>query len=354
VFTQLCRQTGITAALLATQSQQTGELSPWAVGVLVGEDVYLFEPRLGTFVPGPGGVGVATLAQARTDEVVMRRLGVPGFFDYPLGKSDVQQCVALLNVIPEALSPRMRQLEEGLTGDRRMTVYVDAAARAERLDAVSGIADVRLWEVPVLAEIYRGAIEQAASRDPRLAFWYYSRWAILESELEMAKELARGRWRHLQGRFSDDEIEDESGARTLYLAQRAPEFEIADLRIDVELQKQYGIRRELGMDPDEYDQQVQRIQVLMRLGKRTATYWLSLVQYDDARYDVAENWFRKRVLDESQQSFWVPAARYNLGRTLEQLGQFEEAIELYKTDGDPQEHGNRIRARLIDRLAENG
>ena len=29
--------------------------------------------------------------------------------------------------------------------------------------------------------------------------------------------------------------------------------------------------------------------------------------------------------------------------------EFEEAIQLYKTDGDPQEHGNRLRARLLDK-----
>jgi len=34
---------------------------------------------------------------------------------------------------------------------------------------------------------------------------------------------------------------------------------------------------------------------------------------------------------------------------LERSGKIDEAIELYKTDGDPQEHGNRLRARLLDK-----
>jgi hypothetical protein len=74
-----------------------------------------------------------------------------------------------------------------------------------------------------------------------------------------------------------------------------------------------------------------------------------LIQYDDGRYDTAENWFTKRVLIEAQLSFWEPAARYNLARCLEQVGEVDRAVEVYKTDGDPQEHGNRIRARLLTR-----
>ncbi len=354
VFTQLCRQAGLDSALLATRSTDAGELIPWAVGVLIDGEVYLFEPELGTFIPGPDQVGIATLTQARREESVMRRLSVPGFFDYPLDSGDVQQSVALLNVTAETISPRMRRLQESLTGDRRLDLYVDHVDLSRQLESVPGIAEVRWWDVPLLAEVYQTALEGAAARDPELGFWYVSRWAILDSEIDAAQTLAQGRWRHLQGRFDDREMEEESGARTLYLQQRAPEFEIADLRIDVELQKQYGIRRELGVSPELYDQQIQQIQDLMRMGKRTATYWLSLLQYDDGRYDTAENWIRKRVLDPAQSSRWESSARYNLARAAEQLGETERAIELYKTDGEPQEHGNRIRARLIARAADDG
>ena len=54
VFTQLCRQASIAAAVLGTQSTETGEITPWCVGVFIGDEVYLFEPGLGIHVPGPG------------------------------------------------------------------------------------------------------------------------------------------------------------------------------------------------------------------------------------------------------------------------------------------------------------
>lgn len=359
VFTQLCRQASIPAFVLATQSEQDGTLAPWSVGVLIGKEVYLFEPELGCYVPGPGQVGIATLSQARSDASVLRRLNVVSYFDYPVSNSDVQQSIALLNVTPEAVSLRMKQLESGLTGNRRMKTFVDVDALATEIDSVPGIAGVRLWDVPVLAEVYAAELKAAAMRDPLLMFWSTASWAILEGMSDNAKLLALARWRHLHGQFDKDDEEDAEGARVLYLQQRAPEFEIEDLGIDVNLQKAYGVRRELGMDQKQYEMQLRYAQDLMRMGKNAATYWVSLIQYDDERYETAQTWFSKRVLASDLISRreltgdvlspWVAAARYNLARSFERSGKIDEAIQLYKTDGDPQEHGNRLRARLLDK-----
>jgi hypothetical protein len=350
VFIQLCRQASVPAFVLAIQSADSVQLTPWCVGVWIGKEIYLFEPELGSPIPGPGQQGIATLSQARSDASVLRRLNVPGFFEYERSdNADIQQCVALLNVLPEALAPRMRLLESGLTGEQRMSVFVEVDRLAEQVDALPGVAGVRLWNVPLLAEAYQQDMDKAAKRDPLIAFWHFSRWAILEAPIEMSQNLALARWRHLHGQFDNDEEENTQGARVLYLGQRAPEFEIEDLRIDVDLQQAYGVRRELGMSPETYDRQLQQTQQMMRMGKRTATYWISLIQYDDQRYETAETWFSKRVLDEQQLSIWEPAARYNLARAIERAGDPDRAIEIYKTDGDPQEHGNRIRARLLAR-----
>ena len=349
VFTQLCMQAGIPAAVLATQSEGTGQRTPWSVGVLIGDQIYLFHPKLGLPIPGPEQVGVATLEQARKDASVMRRLDVAGFFDFPLSRTDIQQSVALLNVRAETISPRMKALQSSLTGDRRMTLWIDWADWSQRFDDVPGIAGVRIWLVPTLAEVYAATMEMMAQRDPLFSFWYRSRFAVLESQDLLGNNLAKGRWRHLTGQFADDETEGIDGARTHYLEQRAPEFEIEDLRINVDLQKQYGIRRGLGMQPEEYDRQLAQVQGFMRLGKRTATYWLALVQYDDGRYETADNWFTKRVLDEEQRSHWENSAIYNAARSEEAQGEIDAAIERLKTDDPLYGHGNRLRARLLSK-----
>jgi hypothetical protein len=347
-FMALCRQASISSCLLAL-ADGAGGFRPWLVGVLIDKELYLFDCGLGIPVPGPNQTGIATLSQARSDASVLRRMNVPGWFEYPVQKDDVQQCAALLMAEPESISIRSKRLQAALTGDSRMVLYEDVAETAASLDALSGVATVRLWDVPLKSRVYAAAMTQVTNDDPMVAFFVLSPWSILEGPFQQAKQLSLGRWRHLQGRFDDNEEQSIKGAKPLYLGQRQPEFEIADLRIDVELQKQYGIRRELGVTPEVYDRQIQQVQSIMRQGKNTATYWLSLIQYDTNRFDLAENWFGDRVLGDNQESRWEPAARYNLARSRERTGKIDEAIELYKTEGDLQEHGNRIRARLLDR-----
>ncbi|MDA8743182.1 hypothetical protein N9N28_01000 [Rubripirellula amarantea] len=353
VFTQLCRQADIPAFILALANDEDGSLKPWSVGVLIGKEIYLYEPELGIPIPRPTEAGIATLGQARSDAAVLRRLNVPGFFDYPYSKSDISQSIALLNVVPEAISPRMKQLQNGLTGERRMITYVDADRLAKEIDDVRGIAGVRLWKVPLQAEVYAEDIAKAAERDLMFQFWYRSRWAILEGEIPSSKQLAKARWQHLHGQFDSIEEENIQGARPLYLTQRAPEFELEDLAIDVELQKAYGIRRQLGTASDIYERQVQQAQVMMRMSKRTATYWISLVQYDDGRYDTSKSWLVKRVLDDEQRSQWENSAVYNAARAAERTGEIDVAMELYKSEKNARPHGSRIRARLLGRTSES-
>lgn len=353
-FLGLCRQARIPACLLATSPRVQGgsdedTVRPWAVGVLLGGEVYLFDCGLGMPVVGPNQTGIATLTQARRDASVLRRMNVPGWFDYPFSRDDVQQCLALLMVEPEAISPRAKRLQESLTGDLRMVIYEDAARLADQFTSVTGIAAAELWKVPLQARQYQRAIAEASTQDPMLGFYVHAPWTILEGDFDQAKRLALGRWRHLQGQFDSDQDEDIQGAKQLYLSQRQPEFEIAQLRTDVQLQMQYGIRRELGVAPEVYDRQIEQVQAIMRQGKITATYWLSLIQYDTGRMDLARNWFEDRILEDGLDSRWEVAARYNLARTLERLNEPQRAAELYRSGGDPQEHGNRLRARLIQR-----
>jgi len=351
-FMGLCRQADLPACLLASApSADSSDTQPrsWLVGVLIGGEVYLFDCGLGLPVIGPGQEGIATLAQARRDPAVLRRMNVPGWFDYPFQRDDIQQCVAMLMVEPESLAFRASRLQDSLTGDLRLGVYDHPATLATAFTAVAGIASVAIWDKPLLARVYQTRINEIANQDPAIFFYINAPWTILEADFDQAKRLALGRWRHLKGQLEGNPDEGFEGAKLLYLSQRQPEFEIEDLRFDVELQKRYGIRRELGMSSEIFDRQVQQIQAIMRQGKITATYWLSLIQYDTARIDLARTWFQDRILGDGFDSNWEIAARYNLARSLESLGETQRAVELYKTEGDTQEHGNRIRARLVGR-----
>ncbi len=117
-----------------------------------------------------------------------------------------------------------------------MVLFEDIEATAAELEKVNGVATVRIWDVPLKSRIYDAAMATIVENDPMVAFYTMSQWAILDAQFDQAKKLALGRWRHLKGEFDSNEDEGKEGAKTLYLSQRQPEFEIADLRIDVELQ----------------------------------------------------------------------------------------------------------------------
>ncbi|MEM9826807.1 MAG: tetratricopeptide repeat protein [Planctomycetota bacterium] len=347
LFVELCYQANLDGLLVGINLNPAEVADPWAAGVAIGGEVYLFDFETGIFVPGPGGVGIATLSQARRDASVMRRMKVPGFFDYPIDKETLSSCIAILPVKPEAASPRLKLLNDSLTGKLRFRTHIDLPALVQRVDNAGGISGVRLWEVPLQAEVYQAAMEKSADRDANFAVFYRGKWAMLEEKFPSSERLKTARWRQLKGEFAENEEDGSQGARTLLLLSRSPEFEIDDLRTNVDLQNDYGVRRQANTTPEEYDRQIRAVQSLFRMTKRTATYWISLMQYDDGRFDDASNWFSQRVLLDDQQNVWGNSAKYNLARTYERLGKIDKAIEIYKTQGISNEHGHRIRARLL-------
>jgi hypothetical protein len=91
----------------------------WACGVAVVDDpktLYLFDPRLGLPIPGPGGKGVATLAQVRDDARVFEQLTVDKL-RYDVTPEQVK-AVEVQVVCPiSAVAPRMRFLQDRLLRD---------------------------------------------------------------------------------------------------------------------------------------------------------------------------------------------------------------------------------------------
>ena len=190
-----------------------------------------------------------------------------------------------------------------------------------RLTRVPVIAGVRLWNVPLLAEVYQRDMQRATERDPLIAFWYFSRWAILEAPIEMSEKL--GAWpvggictaNSITMRKRTPRVPASSTWPSAHRSSRSRTCGLMSIcSRPTAFVANWGSIRKCTIASSS------RPKSMMRLGKRTATYWISLIQYDDGRYDTAETWFSKRVLDEEQLSHWEPAARYNLARSLEHLG----------------------------------
>jgi hypothetical protein len=127
VFLALLQQLGLDGCLVGPPGQEQavtqkivdGKLwkGPfWAVGVLTGQDIALFDPWRGEPLPGPGGKGVGTLAQLKKtpDQVKAWRDDKANPWDVP--PADVAGAVAYAAVPVSALSPRIKLLETQLPG----------------------------------------------------------------------------------------------------------------------------------------------------------------------------------------------------------------------------------------------
>ena len=94
----------------------------WACGVAVGpkpETLYLFDPRVGLAIPGPGGKGVATLAQVRSDPSVLAQWKFDKL-SYDVTPAQAKDASASVVVPLTAAAPRIRYLQDRLLRDRTM------------------------------------------------------------------------------------------------------------------------------------------------------------------------------------------------------------------------------------------
>jgi hypothetical protein len=172
VFLALLDQLGLDGCVIPrrivvkdSDGTQVERERPWAAGVLIGKDVFLFDPLLGKPVPAPDGQGIATLRELRKDaaavvkplhaevaanEAFRQRLSQclvdPGD-PVAVTAAQLEKPAVLLAVNLSAVSPRMRELHGWLRekGNNPITLFDDLQARLKRFQAADLGVDVRLW-----------------------------------------------------------------------------------------------------------------------------------------------------------------------------------------------------------------
>ncbi|GIW91618.1 MAG: hypothetical protein KatS3mg109_2050 [Pirellulaceae bacterium] len=342
VFMLLLRQVSIPSVLLAVDRPESpfGPV-PWAVGVLIGQELYLFDPELGLAIPTGEDQGIATLAEVIRKPDLLRRLDISQSLRYRIQAEDLEHLVALIDASSEALSLRMRLIERQLTGEHRMVLTVDASGLKRQIEGISGITAVRLWRIPLDAELFSQAYQEQRRRDSRLEDQYRAERYMFSglSPLMQARQL------HFRHRF--EPWENRPGAVAKYMEVRQPEAQIAKLPTDVDLQRQFGLQQRPGEPVELWQARLAGSQQALRTARYHASYFLGLLHYDNGDYESAANWLRKRTLEDSPESPWRNGARYNLARAEEARGNFQAAREAYLLDESPQRHGNLLRARWI-------
>jgi hypothetical protein len=229
-----------------------------------------------------------------------------------------------------------------LTGKQKMVLTTSPSMHAKNWKSAAHVADAQLWRLPYETLYRRSRLNAEKTRDrlqTMLPFYMPSDEQVLAQQNESAPEsptelrkskelhnvtyaapLFRGRVLHLKGQFLGDD-----GATRFYQIARPSND---SLRI--------------SSLPNEY-------KAIKLLGKYMAGYWSGQVAYQLGNYATAVDFFRTRTIEAFPDMPLTPGARYNLARSYEASGDWNQAEVLYGITGYS---GDLLRAKWLEEAAK--
>jgi hypothetical protein len=347
LFMVLCRQLGIDTGLITyTKGNVVEPLIPnmgtnveheatvlglrkgpkipviWICTALIEDQAYLFDARIGMEVPGPGGSGVATLAQVLEDPAILERMSLPGQAPYMTSRASLLTSPTKIGILIDSssgyFSPKMRLLQRELAGKYRAILYHDAAEQRNRFDQVLGkwSGGVSLWGLPL-------QVEERLFSDPRFVRSIQASLYLFQREFP----LIYARVKQLRGEL-DEAIQDYVKFR---FAENLPQ-------VNNNKNKKNLISKDDQDGLDIY-----------------ATYYLALAHLERNKLNEAELMFRRMLEllpepspNQPYYNMFRWGAHANLGRIYEAKNDIRGAIAHY-TQRDPtsQYVGNLLRAREL-------
>jgi tetratricopeptide (TPR) repeat protein len=345
VFILLLRQLRIDAAMLAIDTK-TGRARPWLPAVRIDNELYLFDTALGLPLAGPEEQGIATLRQAVDNPAILAALNLGENYDYPVTHEDLDKVVALLDASGEQLSQRMLVAEKRLSAADQMILTIDVAQQAKRFAACPGITEVRLWAVPVEAQIYQPAYATALAQNVDLQRQEFLTRGVFQQHTPLVK----GRRCYLLGQFN--KTGDDLGAAGHFADSRIADATLEDIQDSLRVQTALGLTRPKNLTDEDWANQLAQLKRLQVNSKEHASYWMGLSHQQQRNYPVAVNWLQKRTLEKYPEGRWTHGASYNLARCYEAMGKTAEALKLYRIDESPQRYGNLLRAKYLESRAQ--
>jgi hypothetical protein len=350
----LCRQRGVDAAMLEVNGR------PWAVGALIGGQIYLFDPKLGLPIPGSKPGRIATLSETRERPEILDSLDLKveestrENTKYWVKSKDLDQVTALVMTTPEAVSRRMFILQERLIGDFQFPIYDSPSETLKKYVNLPGVT-AKIWDIEFQVHQFRQALRNAlaqSSFDDQLmskVSWYY----LDEAYVDGFAPYRRGRDLFVLGRFETELNSNKVNAIELFYELIYSDEVIDNLSLNRELLSRLRILQENGQSAAEFQNRLRDVQQQMRMVRRDAGLFLSQSHFDNGNPSAAANWLT-RMRDRDDTGRWMPTIEYVLGRAVESRREYDEAVTLYKRSAAAQFHGDLVRARLLSELAKSG
>ena len=347
VFLMLARDAGLNAAMLTTGEDQR----PWAVGVVVNDQYYLFDTKLGLPIPNETQGQIATLNELKDNPKLLSNLNLTlkeSLADdtkYWVTEDDLSTLIAKVHVVPESLSPRMKGLETSLVGEYRLGLGAFPSKQLDKLPTVDGVKK-ELWGVEFetyrFREAVRKAIPRAVSDDQlndRLR-WYFKE----ESYIDNFHPYRTCRVRFFKGDFEALEEDLTRNAVESFQFLTYTDDQIDNIGTDKIMMSIAGLAD--IKDATEFDSRLRSTQRQMRLVRRDVGLYLSQCLFDNGSPGTSANWL-ETIVDKDDVQRWKAGVEYLLGRSYESRKEYDRAIEDYEFEESEQIHGNLIRVRLL-------
>jgi tetratricopeptide (TPR) repeat protein len=372
LFLQLARHAGLDACVLGLPAVQPNklfprvshpDLVPWAIGVLVDSEIFLFDPRLGLPLHHPETLSVLTLRQATENPQWLQWHGLTpeesteADSAYPVRSSDLKNIVALLDYPLECFSLRTQFLQRNLTGANRVEVFFTPDDVAQRFQSHPLIADVQLWALPLETQMFRDSIRDAKLRSTR------DRFIMTKIQWQQREEgyfddfslLRRSRVLYLLGRFYPDSAELVDDCFKELQRMQYSDDDWKNIADNPDLQKSLGLYQSSGQSAAEFRQALENQKAAMVVVRGDAKMYMAMAHSEIQNHSTAINLLRHVEKFDSENK-WKRHKTYLEGRSQEAMKNYEQAIATYlelerqfREARSPRDHGNVLRARMLRR-----
>jgi hypothetical protein len=340
------------------QSSTERQSQPWAVGVLIGGQIFLFDTRLGLPIPGSRPGSIATLSELRSQPELLDQLDLTVSETleensrYWMKGDRLRELEGLVYVAPESASLRFAALEANLTEEEPYPFAVSPSRLAERFSAVDGLT-VKVWPIAIQTHQFRQAVREALEDRTNIELrerlaWYFTN----EYYIDEFPRYRTSRVRFFRGKYETKRDVIPLTAIESFESLLYPDETIDNLAADSMLHERLGVTSDINKDSAEFNRRISSIQAHMRLVRRDCNIFMAQCHFDNGSFTAVKNWLD--ITRSNPQSVrWEEAVIYLGGRAQESMKDYDAAIKEYRRHPQAvQAHGNLIRARLLQSAIE--
>jgi len=331
---------------------------PWAVGVAIGDQIFLFDTRLGLPLPGQRLGSIATLAEVRAQPELLTSLNLTveetleENSSYWMKPQQLETLRGLIYVAPESASLRFAALEANLTEDEFFPFGVVPSRVAQRFAAVTGLT-IEAWPIAIQTHQFRQAVREALEDRTNIELrerlaWYFTN----EYYIDEFPRYRTSRVRFFRGKYETQRdviplTAIESFENLLYSDET-----IDNLAADSMLHERLGVTSDINKDSAEFNRRISSIQAHMRLVRRDCNLFMAQCHFDNGSFTAVTNWL-DITRSNPQSARWEEGVIYLYGRARESIKDYDAALQEYRRHPQAvQAHGNLIRARLLQGAVE--